>query len=244
MLFALAVVLVAVPFLTLLLLVEEHVTGLREVDDGARDALHSVVRHHEVYVKVLQLLSFSGTTAAWTVVFVPVVGWLLWRRLARLATFVVVTVSLSSVLNNLVKVLVHRARPVLSQPVAHANGTSFPSGHAQAALVGYGVLLLVFLPVLRGAWRRAALGFAVATVLAIGFSRVALGVHYVSDVLAGYLLGAAWLAAMTAAFSAWRRERGRPSVAPREGLAPEQAGRLAGDHHPAGGPTTQNVPPE
>jgi len=51
------------------------------------------------------------------------------------------------------------------------------------------VLLLVFLPVLHGALRRVAIGVAVLMVLGIGLSRVALGVHYVSDVLAGYVLG-------------------------------------------------------
>jgi undecaprenyl-diphosphatase len=63
-------------------------------------------------------------------------------------------------------------------------------------------------------------------VLLIGLARIGLGVHYLSDVLAGYVLGAAWVAAMTAAFSAWRRERGRPPVDPKEGLAPEDAERL------------------
>lgn len=227
-----ALVLLAVPFLTLLLLVEDHSTGLREVDDGARDALHSLVRQHALLVRLLQLLSLSGTTLAWTLVFVPITGWLLWRRLPRLAAFVAVTVGLSSLLNNVVKTLVHRARPVLSDPVAHASGSSFPSGHAQAAVVGYGVLLLVFLPTLRGGRRRVALALAAVMVLGIGFSRVGLGVHYVSDVLAGYALGAAWLAGMTAAFSAWRRERGRPPVHPAEGLAPEQAGKLT-PHAPA-----------
>ena len=72
---------------------------------------------------------------------------------------------------------------------------SFPSGHAQNAVVAWGVLLLVFLPVLRGRWRVVAVIAAVAVVLAIGFARVALSVHFVSDVLAGYALGAAWLAA-------------------------------------------------
>jgi len=62
----------------------------------------------------------------------------------------------------------------------------------------------------------------------IGFSRVALGVHYVSDVLGGFVLGAAWVAAMTAAFNALRVERGRRAVDPKEGLEPEKARRLAG----------------
>ena len=44
--------------------------------------------------------------------------------------------------------------------------------------------------------------------------------HYVSDVLAGYVLGAAWVAAMIAAFNAWRRERGRPAADPAQGLEP------------------------
>jgi undecaprenyl-diphosphatase len=85
------------------------------------------------------------------------------------------------------------------------------------------VLLLVFLPILHGVWRRAAAMFAVLMILAIGFSRIALGVHYVSDVLGGYVLGAAWVAAMAAAFNAMRVDRGHRSVDVGEGLAPEQA---------------------
>jgi len=61
---------------------------------------------------------------------------------------------------------------------------------------------------------------------AIGFTRLALGVHYISDVLGGVVLGLAWLAASTAAFSTWRLERGRPAVDPMEGLEPEAAADL------------------
>ena len=129
------------------------------------------------------------------------------------------------------KNLVDRARPALPDPVASADGFSFPSGHAQAAMVGYAVLLLVFLPALRGVWHGLAVTVATAMVVAIGFSRVALGVHYVSDVLAGYALGAAWVAAMAAAFNAWRVDRGRKPAAPGEGLEPEQAERIAA-HQP------------
>jgi undecaprenyl-diphosphatase len=122
--------------------------------------------------------------------------------------FVAVTMLGGAALNALVKAAVHRARPVLPEPVAHAGGLSFPSGHAQSVVVAFGLLLLLALPHLRGPWRGAAIGLAAAMVLAIGVSRVALGVHFVSDVLAGYVLGAAWLAAMAAAFDQWRRESG------------------------------------
>jgi undecaprenyl-diphosphatase len=60
-------------------------------------------------------------------------------------------------------------------------------------------------------------------VLGIGFSRVALGVHFVSDVLAGYVLGAAWTVAMAAAFRAWRRESGEPAPPTDRGLEPDHA---------------------
>jgi membrane-associated phospholipid phosphatase len=92
--------------------------------------------------------------------------------------------------------------------------------------VAYAVLLLVFLPVLHGARRRIGVGVAALMVLGIGLSRVALGVHYVPDVLAGYVLGAAWATAMIASFNVWRRTKGLPSAGPDEGLEPEHADRL------------------
>ncbi len=235
-LIAVAFILVTVPFLLLLLLVEDNSAGLRRLDGGARDSMHEFALDHPVFVDMMRALSWLGSSPVWWTVFTIVVVWLLWSRLPRLSTFVAVTALLSSLLNGAVKELVHRARPLLTEPVAHASGQSFPSGHAQAALVGYGILVLVFLPVLPARWRRVAIGVAAFLVLAIGFSRIALGVHYASDVLAGYVLGAAWLAAMTAAFSAWRRERGRPRVRPSEGLEPEQAERIAPHPTPSGTP--------
>ena len=143
------------------------------------------------------------------------------------AVFVTVTVGVSPGINDLVKSVVHGARPVLANPVAHESGRAF-RGHAQAGVVGYAVLLLVFLPehVLHGAVRRVAICVAVLMVLGIGLSRVAPGVHDVSDVLAGYLLGVAWVAAMIASFNIWRQKEGLPGTHPEEGLEPEHANRL------------------
>jgi len=204
----LALVLVAVPFGLLLFLVEGKWPTLMEVDDGARDGLHAVALQHRWFVVAMETLSTVGRWWVYLPVCAVVAGWLLWRRQIRLAVFVAVTVGISPAINDLVKAVVHRTRPVLADPVAHENGASFPSGHAQAAVVGYAVLLLVFLPILHGALRRVAIGVAVVMVLGIGLSRVALGVHYVSDVLAGYVLGAAWVAAMIASFDVWRRKDG------------------------------------
>lgn len=226
---AVALTLVAVPGALTLLLVKDKWAPLLEADNGARDSLHSFAVTHHGFVEAMRLISDSGSTVAWQVVLGVVAVWLLWRRLPRLALFVAITGAGSSLLNNVVKIAVHRLRPVLTDPVAHATGPSFPSGHAQAAIVGYSVLLLVFLPVLHGAWRKAAWTLAIFMVVAIGFSRVALGVHFVSDVVGGFILGAAWVAAMAAAFNAMRVDRGHRKVDVKEGLEPEQAQRLAGN---------------
>jgi membrane-associated phospholipid phosphatase len=216
-----ALLLVAVPFGLLLFLVEDSWRPLVRIDGGARDDMHAVALDHDGLVSALKTLSTIGSAVVYIPLFAAVAAWLAWRqRLPRLAAFVVVTMTGSVLLNSLVKLAVDRARPVLDDPVAHAAGMSFPSGHAQSAMVAASVLLLVFLPLLRGAWRWVAVGVAVVYVLAIGFARVTLGVHYVSDVLAGYVLGAAWVAAMVAAFNAWRRDRGRPAADPAEGLEP------------------------
>jgi undecaprenyl-diphosphatase len=220
--------LVAVPFSLILLLVKDNWAPLLRADVGARDGLHGYAITHAWFVRAMQVISDSGSALAWQLGLGMVVIWLLWRRLPRLALFVVITAAGSSLLNAVVKAAVNRLRPVLTDPVAQEPGLSFPSGHAQAAIVGYAVLLLVFLPVLHGAWRGAAVILAVFMVLAIGFSRVALGVHYMSDVVGGYVLGAAWVAAMAAAFNAMRLDRGRRTVQVHEGLEPEQAPRIAG----------------
>jgi undecaprenyl-diphosphatase len=219
-LIAVAMALLSVPFALLLVLVEDKWPPLARVDAGARDGLYRYAVDHPLFVSVMKTLSAIGSTIVYVVALAATAVWLLWRRLPRLAVFAVVTVWGGVLLNNLVKIAVHRARPVLLNPVAHAAGQSFPSGHAQSAVVAYGVLLVVFLSVRYGPWRRLAMAAAALMVLAIGFSRIALGVHYASDVLAGYLLGAAWVAAMTAAFNAWRVERGDSEQQAPDGHAP------------------------
>jgi membrane-associated phospholipid phosphatase len=225
----LAVLLAAVPFGLLLFLVEDRWTPLLRLDRGARDHLHAVALDHDALVTGAKVLSTAGSAAVYFPLFAAVAAWLAWRRLPRLALFVIATVAGSALLNGLVKHAVHRARPLLSDPVAHASGLSFPSGHAQSSVVAVSVLLLVFLPLLRGPGRTAATVLAMTFVIAIGFARVTLGVHYVSDVLAGYVLGTAWVAAMIAAFNTWRRERGGAPAEPAQGLEPGHASRLGAD---------------
>lgn len=141
----------------------------------------------------------------WQVVSVALIVWLLTRRRFRAAIFVLVANAGSSLLNTLLKTVVHRHRPVVTHPFVHLPGDSFPSGHAQAAATGFTVALFVLWPTLRTtAARRAAVAVSVVATLVIGYSRVALAAHFVSDVLAGFLVGVVWTVVLAAAFHVWR----------------------------------------
>jgi undecaprenyl-diphosphatase len=114
----------------------------------------------------------------------------LWLRGRRTdAIFVVVAMAGQALLETTVKGGVDRARPSFGPPLSTAFGASFPSGHAMTAFVGFGVLVLV-VPRSARAWVAA---FAAGAVALVSFARLALAVHYVSDVAGAWLLGSAWL---------------------------------------------------
>jgi membrane-associated phospholipid phosphatase len=222
-----AVFIAAVPFAIVVALVTTSSPSLLRVDRGMSNDLHRFAGAHPGFASAMRTISSVGSPSAWWILLTPVFAWLLYRRLPRLAVFVALTAIGSSLLNRLIKATVDRARPHFVDPIATAAGKSFPSGHAQSAVVGCGILVLVFLPIVHRRARPWLLAAASLVVLLIGFSRIALGVHYLSDVIGAYLIGLAWLLAMTAAFSAWRREERKPPVQAGHGLEPEQGDRLA-----------------
>ena len=135
-----------------------------------------------------------------------------WDGGRRLAMWAATTVVVGSVLGFALKLIVGRARPALPDPVDEAIGYSFPSGHALNSFVILGVLVLLALPLVRRGWRPFIWAGAAAAVALVGFARVALGVHYVSDVVSGWLIGAGLIAVTVAAFETWRRPEPRPAA--------------------------------
>ncbi|MFD8201019.1 phosphatase PAP2 family protein [Streptomyces sp. NPDC003470] len=136
-----------------------------------------------------------------------VVVWLWWRRGdRRTAVWLAVTCALGSLLQQVLKAAVDRPRPVWPDPVDSAHYAAFPSGHAMTATFVCG--LLVWLLHHYGAPpgpRRTALTAAVVSVAGVGVTRVWLGVHWTTDVVAGWLLGALVVALAVLAHGRWAR---------------------------------------
>lgn len=112
-----------------------------------------------------------------------------WQPLA-----VLVWVQGAMLLNVGVKLAVHRGRPEAQHALVHLGTYSFPSGHALAATVWWGAVVWLAWPHCRAtAVRSAALALAVVLVALVAASRVYLGAHYLTDVLAGCAEGVAWI---------------------------------------------------
>lgn len=221
-LFAIAVLLVAVPFAVLVVDVVRQGPVVR-LDRAGAERVQDLVHRSPAAIDVARAVTFLGKPAWWLALVAAAALLLVRRGSSRLALFLAVTSAGGALVNSAVKVAVNRPRPSPVDPVATAYGDSFPSGHAMASVVVYGSLLLVFLPALGRRGRLPAAAGTVVLALAIGCSRLALGVHYLSDVVAGWVLGVAWLSASVAAFSIWRQETGHEAVEPLDGLEPESA---------------------
>jgi len=209
-------------FGVLLMLVRFHFGPLYDLDHGVADAANRLVSGNDALVAVIRFVTdLGGAVKVWALAIGVAV--LLLRHRHRLAVFLVVAGLGALVLDPTIKLLVGRLRPVVDLPIAHAQGNSFPSGHSLGSFVVYGALLLAFLPAVPRRWRTRVIAAVATLVGLVGLSRIALGVHFVSDVLAGWLLGAAWLGVTLYAFRLWRREIGRPTPPLTAGLEPEAA---------------------
>jgi undecaprenyl-diphosphatase len=154
----------------------------------------------ETSTDVLRSISVLGGTAGVVVVTVAVA--VLEHRRIRSGSallFLLLVVVGQNLLANGIKALVDRARPDLDQLTGFA-GSSFPSGHSAAAAATFAAIALV-MSRRRGVTTRALLaGGAMAVAVAVAATRVFLGVHWLTDVLAGLALGWAWFALCSIAF--------------------------------------------
>jgi membrane-associated phospholipid phosphatase len=213
-LWGIAAFVVLVPFGVLLALVRSHSSGLQSVDRTVGAHAHALAVGHPGLVTFLNDVSTAGAPRTFWVLVALLVVVLVARRAGRLALWAAITMAGAALLDNVIKTVADRARPYFADPVATAPGKSFPSGHALESLAGCAILLAVALPVMRPLWRRVAVAAAIAVVGLIGFARVTLGVHYLSDVVGGWIFAAGWVAATMAAFRIWRKKTDPQSSQP------------------------------
>ena len=171
---------------------EQHTLAF---DSSVRAAVHSLAS--PTLTRVMFAISFMGSSG---LIASALLAFALFRHFEwrRAAIWLVVTLAGALVLDLTLKFAFHRPRPVpLFGAIPHS--FSFPSGHSLFSFCFYGVLAGLLAGRVRSMSARVLIWLVAALlVLAIGLSRIYLGVHYPSDVIAGYLAGTIWAATMVA----------------------------------------------
>jgi membrane-associated phospholipid phosphatase len=219
-----------VAFTILLGLVQGQWTPLLTLDQAVAHPVQAFVADRPALVTATHAVTDLGARSMWRILLTLTIVYLLVRRLPRLALCVAVAGFGAVLLNRAVKAAVGRQRPELPDPVAQVGGYAFPSGHAMDSAIGVSLLLLVFLPLLGARWRRRAVLAGALVVLSVGLSRIALGAHWLSDVLGGWLLALAWMHAVVAIIRPGQCQS--PAPAAHEGT--ESRRRGLSSHTPSG----------
>ena len=152
---------------------------------------------------LLQAISAPGLAVFRYVVAVPVLFLLIRVRAWWTVAWVCSAAFLISPLTTAIKDFVGRARPPFANGGALDPSKSFPSGHSSGIAASVVVGLVLAWPVLTARARRLWLAVGVVLTVVVGFSRLWLGVHYLSDVLAGWSLGVAWALLTAVLFGAF-----------------------------------------
>ncbi|HNA98671.1 MAG TPA: diacylglycerol kinase family protein [Marmoricola sp.] len=172
---------------------------LQTLDDWIGRWPQQLTAGHDGLANFFRTLGLLTDTKSQTVITTVIVIWLLLKKQHRAAIWTAGLMITIGIAIPLLKRLVRRERPTWDDPVTTLSSFSFPSGHAMgiAGLVGVSIVLSVMLVRKRGL-RRTLISFAVLVGLLVGADRIFLGVHYLSDVVAGYAFGVAvvltWLA--------------------------------------------------
>jgi undecaprenyl-diphosphatase len=221
---AAAAAVLAVLLVLLAAAVVSNVGWVSDVDHEVADRLHRYVLDRPTLASALGLISTLTHPNVMRLVTAATAVGLWWAGRPRIAVWLVVTMAVGGGLDPVLKDLVARARPSFSDPVALAPGYSFPSGHALNTMLLATCVVMITHELTRGRRALRALVWlaAAALVLVTGFDRIGLGVHYVSDVLAGWGVALVTVLATTVAFERWRRTEGLPPSTTDQGLDPER----------------------
>jgi membrane-associated phospholipid phosphatase len=157
------------------------------LDWSLLNAAHDVAIKHPAWVRFWDVVSVVLGPVPLRLLGAATAAVMLVKRNVRAALLVVACAPLNGLVTTAAKAVVNRPRPPTM--LVFAPSTSFPSGHALEATAALLALLTLLLPVLSRSMGRVATGVTALILLIVGVDRVALNVHYPSDVLAGWSLG-------------------------------------------------------
>jgi undecaprenyl-diphosphatase len=188
-------------------------------------ALHAAALHHRSPAVTAAALAVTGTAEGTAYLVAAVGGWLALRPrpwwLGALAGAALLGVG--QLLRLGLATWIGRPRPPAADWAAPAGGYALPSGHTTTATLAAGLLCLGLARTLRGGWRGVAVAVAVCWAVAVGATRVYLGVHWPTDVLGGWLFGALLIVLATAALARGAGPApGRPRSGPPGAQRPKQ----------------------
>ena len=167
--------------------------GLRQFDESVFELIYTL--RSEPFTRIVTFVTHLGGALAYFV-FIPFIAlWLYYKGYNwKIPLQSVIVLFTAFLLNVGLKYFIARPRPGINLRLVEAYSYSFPSGHSMSAMAFYGFLVYLVFKYTKSK-RRKALAFIVLVglVIAIGISRIYLGVHYATDVMAGFVVGLSWL---------------------------------------------------
>jgi undecaprenyl-diphosphatase len=178
------------------------------------DTIISAVQGLEnpVLTSIMKFFTFIGSSS-FVIILSLLLMFFLYKVLHHRLELILLIAAIagSAVLNEILKLIFHRNRPHLHRLI-DVTGYSFPSGHAMSAFAVYGILaFLLWRHISSRLGRSVLILFSIVMVLAIGISRIYLGVHYPSDIIGGYFASGFWLACAIWFFQFYQEKRYKKS---------------------------------
>jgi membrane-associated phospholipid phosphatase len=182
---------------------------LVEIDLAIAESLHQQVSVEQAALH--RFISLFGSEVVFLASIVLGV-YLLYKRQWKTALVWGIALGGGEVLNLLLKAAFARPRPMYAERFVQEINTSFPSGHAMLSMICYGIIAYLAMRQTLNLRARILIAFAATLIIVlISISRMYLGVHYLSDVVAGMAAGGLWLSVCITAMERLRRERGQGS---------------------------------
>lgn len=166
----------------------------------------AVMLHSPTLTKIMLVITNIGGTVCMVILSVLAFAFLAYKKRWRHAFFFSLSMAGALVLELLLKTLAHRQRPENS--LVQTSGYAFPSGHATMALVFFSLLIYLFKDdIKKELWKHVFIISSIFLALLIGFSRVYLNAHWLTDVIGGFALGLFWLMLMMLVFKMKNSEK-------------------------------------